>query len=318
MTAQNLSQARAGISPVNTAIAQGFQNSEFVGMNLFPRVPTGARAGKIITFNKEAFMQFSNMARSPGARTPRVSFGYSGNDYGLQDYSIEGTLPKEIREEQLDPSKGFTIDGATMAINGAMDIVGLRLEIQQAALATNTASYDSSNRITLSGTNQFSDFSGTSNPVKVVKDAKEVIRQQIGKRPTDLVMGAAVFEVLTQHPVIIDRIKYTGRDTATPELLASLFGVPNVWVGDAIQSSDAGVFSDVWGKDMVLAYTPIASLAQMGAPSYGYTYNLNGYPMSEPAYYENNEKTWCFPVSSCEAPAIAAKAAGYLIKNAVA
>ena len=318
MPAQNFSQARAGISPVNTTIAQGFQNSEFVGMNLFPRVPTSARAGKIITFNKESFKQYSNMARSPGARTPRVSFGYAGTDYGLQDYSIEGTLPKEIQEEQLDPAKGFTIDGATLAINGAMDIIGLRLEIQQAALATNAANYDSSNKITLSGTSQFSDFSGTSNPVKVVKDAKEVIRQQIGKRPTALVMGAAVFEVLTQHPVIIERIKYTGLDTATPELLASLFGVPNVYVGDAVLSNDADVFSDVWGKHMVLAYTPNASLAQMGLPSYGYTYNLNGYPQSEPAYYENNEKTWCFPVSSCEAPAIAAKAAGYLITNAVA
>jgi hypothetical protein len=318
MPAQNLSQARAGISPVNTAVAQGWQNSEFIGGYFFPRVPTGARAGKIITFDKSSFMQYTNMARSPGARTPRVEFGYAGSDYALQDFSIEGKLPKEIREEQLDPAKGFTIDGATMAINGAMDIIGLRLEIQQAALATNLANYDSSNRITLSGANQFSDFSGTSNPVKIVKDAKEVIRQQTGKRPTVLGMGAQVFEVLTQHPVIVDRIKYTGRDTATPELLASLFGIPNVYVGDAIQASDAGVFSDVWGKDMVLAYTPIASLAQRGLPSYGYTYNLNGYPMSEPAYYENNQKSWCFPVSSCEAPAIASKAAGYLIKNAVA
>jgi hypothetical protein len=317
MPAQNFSQARAGISPVNTTIAQGYENSEFIGMNFFPRVATGSRAGKIISFNRESFKKYSNMARSPGARTPRVSFGYSGNDYGLQDYSIEGTLPKEIREEQLDPAKGFTIDGATLAINGAMDIIGLRLEIEQAALATNPANYDTSNKITLSGTSQFSDFSGTSNPVKIVADAKEAIRRQTGKRPTDLGMGASVFEVLKQHPVILDRIKFTGRDVATPELLASLFGIPNVWVGDAVVSDDADVFSDVWGKHIVLAYTPNASLAQRGLPSYGYTYNLNGYPQSEAAYYENNEKTWCFPVSSCEAPAIACKAAGFLITNAV-
>lgn len=318
MPAQTFTQARGGISPVNTTIAQGYQNSAFVGTNLFPRVGVGARAGKVISFSKEQFMQYANMQRNPGARTPRVQFGYGTIDFGLSDYSIEGTLPKEIREEQLDPSKGFTIDGATMAINNAMDIIALRLETQQADLATTASNYDSSNKITLSGTSQFSDFTGTSNPIKVVEDAKEAIRQQIGKRPNTLIMGAAVFTSLKQHPVVVDRIKYTGRDVANTDLLASLFGVPSVYVGEGVKASDAGVFSDIWGKHMVLAYTETASLAERGRPSYGYTYNLNGYPMSEPAYYENNEKTWCFPVSSCEQPVIAAKSAGYLVQNAVA
>jgi hypothetical protein len=318
MPAQTYTQARGGISPVNTTIAQGYQNNEFVGSALFPRVGVGVRAGKIITFSKEQFRQYANMQRSPGARTPRVQFGYGTADYALTDYSIEGTLPKEIREEQLSPAKGFTIDGATMAINNAMDIIGLRLEIEQATLATTLNNYDSSNRTTLSGTAQFSDYSGTSNPVKAVEDGKEAIRQQIGKRPNTLVMGPTVFAAIKQHPVILDRIKYTGRDVATTDLLASLFGVPNIYVGEAVKASDADVFSDIWGKHMVLAYTELGSLAERGRPSFGYTYNLNGYPMSEPAYYEDNEKTWCFPVSSCEQPVIAAKSAGYFIQNAVA
>lgn len=318
MPAQNLSQARLGISPVNTGIAQGYENNEFIGNYLFPRIGTGLRAGKVITFSKEQFMQYSNMQRSPGARTPRVPFGYSGNDYALTDYSIEGILPKEIREEQLAAGKGYTIDGASMAIQNAMEIISLRLEVEQATLATTLSNYDSSNRITLSGTSQFSDFSGTSDPVKVVEDCKEVIRQQIGKRPTVLVMGAKVMASVKQHPDIVDRIKYTGRDVATTELLASLFGVPNVVVGEAVKANDAGTFSDVWGNHMVLAYSLPGTLAQQGRPTFGYTYNLNGYPMSEPSYYEDNEKIWCFPVSSCEQPVIAGKSAGYFIQNAVA
>lgn len=318
MPQQTLSQARGGISPVNTSIAQGWQNSAFIGMDLFPRVGVGLRAGKIITFGKDQFKQYTNMQRSPGSRTPRVQFGFGTADYGLVDYSIEGTLPKEIREEQLSASKGFTIDGAAMAISNAMDIIGLRLEIQQADLATNLNNYPSSNKITLSGTSQFSDYTGTSNPIKVVEDAKEAIRQQIGKQPNLVRMGPAVFNAIKQHPVIVDRMKYTGRDVATTDLLASLFGVASVAVGEAIKSSDSDVFSDVWGKHMVLAYTELGGLAERGRPSYGYTYNLDGYPMAETAYYEDNIKTWCFPVSSCEQPVIAANTAGYLIYNAVA
>jgi len=131
-------------------------------------------------------------------------------------------------------------------------------------------------------------------------------------------MGAAVLAKLRQHPVVVDRMKYTGRDVATLEILASLFGVQQVLVGDAVYASDAGVFSDVWGKDVVVAYTELGSVADMGAPSYGYTYNLNGYPLVEEAYYDRNSKSWVFPVTRAEAPVLASAAAGYLITNAVA
>ena len=318
MPQQTLSQARGGISPVNTGIAQGYQNAEFVGMNLFPRVSVGERAGKIITFPRDAFKQYDNMRRSPGGATPRIQIGYSSGDYALVDYSIEGTLPKEIREEQLAPGKGFTIDGASMAINNAMDVIGLRLEIQQATLATTLANYPNSNKTTLSGTSQFSDYSGTSDPVKEFITAKEAIRSQTAKQPTLAVMGPKVFSALQNHPDVIDRIKYTGRDVATSELLASLLQVPRIIVGEAITDNDAGVSSDVWGKHIVIAYTELCTLASRGRPTYGYTYSLNGYPMGETAYYEDNIKTWCFPVSSCEQPVIAANTAGYLIYNAVA
>lgn len=318
MPQQTTLQARAGINPVLTRIAQGIQQTDLIGYRLLPRVDVPERGGKILTFNRESFMQYQGLARSPGAKTSRVQFGYTGADYNLVDYSIEGMLPIEIRQEQMDPAKGFTVDGAQMALEGAADILALRLEIAQAALVQDANQYDASNKVTLSGTSQWSDFTGTSNPLKVVETAKEVIRAQTGKRPTIGVMGATVFAQLKQHPIILDRIKYTGRDVPTTELLASLFGLNEVVIGESIKADDAGVISDVWGKHMILAYTETAGIPQRGRPTFGYTYNLAGYPLAENAYYGNNEKTWYFPTSRCEAPVIAAKGAGYLIQNAVA
>jgi hypothetical protein len=124
---------------------------------------------------------------------------------------------------------------------------------------------------------------------------------------------------LRQHPNVVDRMKYTGRDVATAEILAALFGVQRVLVGDAIYSNDAGTaFTDVWGKDVVVAYTELGSVADMGAPSYGYTYQLSGYPLAEDPYYDRNTKSWVFPVTRAEAPVLASASAGYLITNAVA
>jgi hypothetical protein len=89
-------------------------------------------------------------------------------------------------------------------------------------------------------------------------------------------------------------------------------------VGDAIYATDAGVFTDVWGKDVVLGFTERASVADMGTPTFGYTYNLSGYPIVEQPYFDRNAKSWFVPVTRAEAPVIAAATAGYLITNAVA
>lgn len=317
MAQLNLSQVRI-IDPVLTNIAQGYKQPDFVGGSLFPQVPVSLRAGKIITFGKEDFMLY-NTARAPGENTKRIQFGYSGSNFALVDYSLEGAVPIEVYQEGANGANGWSIDHMAMAIKKVSAIMALRLEKAQADLARTAGNYGSNNKVTLSGTSQWSDYTGTSNPVTTVETAKEAIRAATGKRPNTLVMGAAVMAKLRAHPVIVDRLKYTGRDVATADILASLFGVDKVLVGDAIYSNDAGTaFTDVWGKDVVLAYTETASLADMGTPTFGYTYNLNGYPIVEQPYFDRNAKSWFVPVTRAEAPVIAGAGAGYLITNAVA
>lgn len=316
MSQLTLSQARV-IDPVLTTVAQGFKQLEFVGNALFPQVPVALRAGKIITFGKEDFMLY-NTARAPGENTKRIQFGYASGNYSLVDYSLEGAVPIEVYQEGQNPANGWSIDHMALAIKKVSNSMALGLEYAQATLARTASNYGSSNKVTLSGTSQWSDFSGTSNPIQNVETAKEAIRAATGKRPNTMIMGAAVMAKLRQHPVIVDRMKYTGRDVATTEILASLFGVANVLVGEGIYASDAGTIADIWGKDVVLAYTETASVAEQGTPSFGYTYNLGGYPIVEQPYYERNSKTWYVPVTRAEAPVIAGASAGYLITNAVA
>lgn len=316
MSQLSLSQARI-IDPVLTTVAQGYKQADLVGGALFPQVPVGLRAGKIVTFGKEDFMLYSTR-RAPGENTKRVQFGMTSGSYSLEDHSLEGAVPIENYQEGMAPEKGFTVDHYKIAIYKVSRIMALRLEKAQADLATTAGNYGSGNKTTLSGTSQWSDFSGTSNPVKDVETAKEAVRAAVGLRPNTMVMGAKVFAQLKQHPVIRDYLKYTSREVATPEILASLFGVSSVQVGDAIYANDAGVFSDVWGKSVVLAYTDTASLADMGTPTYGYTYNLGGYPIVEQPYFDRNAKSWFVPVTRAEAPVIAGASAGYLISGAVA
>jgi hypothetical protein len=311
------SQARV-VNPVLSSIAQGIQQNDLVGNYLFPSVDVPLRGGQILTFGREAFMRYAGLNRAPGSSTPRVQFGYSGSTYTLVDYSIEGKVPIEIQEEGQNSS--FSLDHAAVALNGASRILQLRLEIAQATLATTLDNHATSNRVTLSGTAQWSDqTSGVSNPLSAIETGKEAIRAGIGRRPNVGVMGPAVWASLKYHPILRDYTKYTGREVATLGILSELTGIPNWYVGDAVSSNDAGTtLSDCWGKDVVLAYTETAGVASYGAPTFGYTYNLSGYPLAEEPYMDRNHKSQFFPVTRAEAPVIAGQLAGYLIKAAVA
>lgn len=308
----NPSQARV-IDPVLSTVAQGYKNAEMVANYLFPTVQVGARGGNIITFGREGFMLYAS-ARAPGETTKRVKFGYAGSPFALVDYSLEGQIPIEVMQE-ANAVPG--IDMAKRAINAVQDIMALRHEFAAASLATTLANYAASNKTTLAGAAQWSD--PASDPVSDVATAREAIRAATGKNPNVMTIGPKVAVALKKNPKIIDRVKYTGRDIPTMELLASLFEIDKVVVGNAIWSNDAGTaFSDVWGKDAVLAFTQSAGVADAGLPSYGYTYNLNAYPLVEEAYYDRPSKSWIYPVARSEAPVIAGALAGYLIKAATA
>lgn len=309
----NTNQIRV-IDPVLSEVARGYQNSELVGVNLFPYVPVGQRGGKIIEFGTEAFRLYAT-GRVPGANTKRVSFGYSSGSYALEQHALEGVVPVEHQEEaQAVPG----INLAQGTIRGVQDIISLRLEKAQADLARNAANYGANNKTTLSGTSQWSDYSGVSMPGQDIRDAIEAIRSVTGKRPNVVLMGAKVFAALQEHPAILDRTKHTSKDSITTAILAGLWNVQSVVVGDSIYADDAGAMQDVWGKDVVLAYTQRAGVSDRGLPSYGFTYRLRGYPVVEQPYHDRNAKSWVYPVTDEVAPVISGSIGGFLIASAVA
>lgn len=302
------------IDPILTNLARGFRNPDFVGDALFPAVPVDQRGGKVIEFRKEDFQLYAT-GRVPGANTRRVQYGYDGAAFALEQHALEGVVPFEILAE-ANAVPG--IDMARVAVAKTQNIIALRLEKARADIARTAASYPATNKLTLAGASQWSDFGAVSDPSKDIEDAKEAVRAQIGRRPNTVLIGAAVYAKLKQHPKIIDRVKFTGRDSITTDLLASLWSVQRVVVGEAVFANQAGIMSDVWGKDVVVAYTELGTLQDQGLPSYGYTYQLRNHPIVETPYQDRNAKSWVYPVTDEVQPVLAGATAGFLITAAVA
>lgn len=311
----NLTPAAARVvDPVLTTAAQGYKHPGMVGDALFPPVPVDQRGGKIVTFGREDFRLYSTI-RAPGSATKRVQFGYSGGDYALEDHSLEGVAPIENMQEAA-AVPGINLGNVT--VRKTQRIIALRKEKAQADLATTAANYPAANKVTLAGNDQWSAVHADSDPSADIETGKEAVRAQIGLRPNTVIMGPAVWAKLKYHATLLDRVKYTSRDSLTTEMLAQLWEVERVLVGEAVYLGAGDVQADVWGKFCVVAYTELGTLDDGGAPSYGYTYQLRGHPFVEQPYYDRNTKSWIYPVTDALKPVIASNIAGYLISAAVA
>jgi hypothetical protein len=94
----------------------------------------------------------------------------------------------------------------------------------------------------------------TSNPVKKVSDVREIIRLASGLDPNAVVMGAAVWAGLRNHPDITSRVAGLVAGTpATEAQAAAALGVDRVLVGSAVVNT-AGANANVWGKFASVCY----------------------------------------------------------------
>lgn len=304
---QNLRQVRV-IDPILTTVVQGYTNMEFVGDALFPPVPVQVSGGQILEFGKEAFRLYS-ARRAPGSATKRIQFGYLGKPFALKNDALEAPVPREfLRDANVVPG----VDLGTRAVNTVMRSLSLAKEVEQAGLALDPNNYDGTHKIALAGASKWSD--PTSLPITQIDSYREAIRSSTGMYPNTLLLSAVAFNALKNNPSVIDRIKYVQAGIITADLLASLLNLQKVVVGAAVSSDDAGTFGDVWGNNAVLAYTPMGP-STMEQPSYGYTYTMEGHPLVEVPYYENNSKSWIYGVGYERAPVLSGITSGFLIQN---
>lgn len=304
-------QARV-IDPILTAVARGYLSPAAPAANaLFPLVPVGQRGGRIITFGPDAFRLVSS-ARAPGSNTKRLQYSFGSQPYGLVDHSLEGLVPIELQQE-AETVPG--IDLGEGAVRNVQNSMALERERAAAVLATTAGNYDSTNKVTLSGAGQWTNDG--SDPALDIDNAKEVIRGKTGVKPNKLVVSPKVMSGLVRNKSLIAKISDSEDKVLRPDQVARFLNIDEVVEAGAMYH-DGTKFVDVWGNFAVLAYTTPKSLQEMGSPSYGYTYQLTGYPDVEEPYYERNPKSWIYPVTDAYQPQLVGPSAGFLFTNPVA
>ena len=297
-----------GVDPILTTLARGYTQAELIVNSLFPVVDVPKEAGQYPEFGKDAFMLY-NTERALRANSNRMDpSALNWVDFSTIEQDLE--YPIDYREK-AEADFNLQRHGA-VTVQGALD---LRREYTAAQLALSTGTYGTGNKITLSGTSQFTDYSN-SDPVGVIDDGKEAIRAKTGKYPNTMVMGAVTYKVLKEHPSLLEKIKYSMKGVLTESLMKEIFDFKYLKIGRAIYATDDGTFTDIWGDSIVLAYVP-EKLSGMDRdwkePSYGYTLRRKGYPIVD--RYEEKKKVELVRNTDNYTVKVVGADAGYLISD---
>ena len=308
---QQTPAANRVIDPVITETVRGYKQPNLVGNLLFPRVGVTAYGGKRIAFGKEDFRKY-NLHRAPGTNTKRVRFGHEGEPYAIVPRALEAPVPRELG---VDAQNVPGINLGNRAALRVMRILNNNMEYDQAELASNPANYPVSNKVTLTTTDRWTD-QANSNPSQDIEEGREAIRSQIGLYPNVAIVSAKAMKALRHHPKLLDRTKYTSRDSITVDMLAGLWEIDRVVLGGSVVASGPDdQFSDAWGDGVILAYSAIGSFDNE-EPSFGYSYFVEGHPLVETPYWDNSAKSWIYGTSDDVAPVIVGGVAGFLIAGA--
>ncbi len=302
----------AVVDPILSTHARGYRNAEFISTYLFPRATVPNRAMRQLKFGKESF-RLMNTKRAPGSNVKRIQYGYASDPISLVQDSLEGIVPIEHQQEAASIPG---VDLGQNAINMVLDVVDLGLEYDCATMARNAANYAASNKVTLTTTARWTQSAST--PITDVKAGNEAIRRMTGRYANTLILGPNAKNALTNHASIKDQFKYTSAQSITLQMLAALLELETVVCGKAVYLPETALESaaatDVWGDDAILAYVPKGGNYQV--PSYGYTYELAGYPQVEQPYYSRETKSWIYPTTTERRPYMLGADAGFLFTNA--
>ena len=261
------------VDPVLTNLATGYTNEQFVGDQLMPFVLVDKEGGKIPLFGKEHFKVYST-ERALRAKSNRINPEDIGEvDVALDEHDLE--YPIDYRE---DAESAFPLQAR--ATNTVVEGIRLRHEVMVADMVQNPANYSVGNKIALSGASRFTD--DTSDPEGVVSDAKAAVRAKIVKEPNTMVIGYATWRVLKRHPQLKAILSETRSRLVQLADLREIFEIENIVIGKAVKASDAGITTDIWVDNIVLAYVPTVKAAgdrSQFEPSFGYTLRKRGNPV---------------------------------------
>lgn len=254
------------VTPELTAIAIAYRNERLIADDVLPRVPVGR---KDFRWRKYALADSFTLADTTVGRKSQpnqVEFGFTEETDSAVDYGLDDTIPNDDIQ-QAPPN--YNPEGR--AVEMIMQLIALDREVRAANLIFNASSYATANKVTLSGTSQWSDFTN-SDPIAAIQSGMDsmIMRGNI------MVIGRVAFSSLVRHPKIVKAANRNQGDSGIVRRqdLAELLELDDVIVGEGwlntAKKGQTPTMTRVWGKHAAILYRDRTASTTSGL-TFGYT-----------------------------------------------
>ena len=268
----------------NISVAYLQNTDNFIADKVFPVIPVDKKSNLYFKYTKDDWFRDEAQRRADGTASAGSGYGLTTDTYMADVFAFHKDIGDQTRANADNP-----LNPDMEATQFVTQRLLLRREVQWsndyfqsgvwandyrggASAATNVAVY-------------WDDYKSapttyTSNPILDVETAKAGVLQNTGYEPNTFVLGYKVFQVLKNHPLLVDRYKYTQAGAiVTEDLLAQLFGVDRVLVAKAVvnggkEGTGSQSYSFTTGNSALLCYT--APNPGLMTPSAGYSFMWTG------------------------------------------
>lgn len=244
--------------PQRTGISLAYTNRELIADQVLPRVPVAQYQFAWNRFNLGDRFTLPDTIMGRSAEANTVQFGVTRETGMIEDHGLGCYTP------EVDVEEGALIGYSPLDNNALMltELLLLRHEKSVADQVFSLNTYPSTQRATLSGTDQFSHASST--PYDTIMNALESVLM----RPNVIVLNRPGLVKLRKHPQITAMLATTGSGNSettnaagppvTNQQLADLFEVDRVIAGSAFVNTagfgETPVMGRCWGNHMAMLH----------------------------------------------------------------
>lgn len=265
----------------NVSVAFIQKQENFIAARVFPNIPVAKQSDLYFTYDRGMFNRDEMKERAPGTESQGTGWSINADqNYFCRTWALHHDIPDPVR---ANADAAINLDREATIFLTTKALIRREKFFVDRFFKTGLWTFDYDGVASApSGNNKLQWNDAASDPIAEVKTAKRLILQSTGFEPNKLVLGRAVWDVLSEHPDVIDRIKY-GQTPGAPAMVtrqavASLMEIESIEVSNAIENTAseglATAHSFVAGRHALLCYT--APTPGLMTPTAGYTFSWTG------------------------------------------
>ena len=253
----------------------------FVADRVFPVIPVDKQSDLYYEYARGDWNRNQMRKRAPSTESAGSIYSVSNSPYICDVYGLHKDIDDQVR---ANADSIFQVDAEATLFLSQQALLSREINWATDFFRAGVWTTDITGVATAPGAGQALQWNDPqSTPIENIRLAKRSVQQMTGCLPTKLTIGAEVWDVLVDHPDIVDRIKHSASNDrpaiVTKQAVASLLELEEILVMQSIQNpsgeGQAATHSFIGGKKALLTYTPPTPGPL--TPAAGYSFAWRGY-----------------------------------------